>query len=66
MELLFRGVEMFRTVNRDVIYGNKLGGNLHAKVRDDDIRVVIAGTVEDILGLQVTVDNVVLVQIPHT
>lgn len=46
-----------------VIYGNKLRGNLHAKVGDDDIRVVIAGTVKDILGLQVTVDNVVLVQI---
>ena len=66
MELFFRCVEMFRTANGDVIYGDKLRGNLHAKVRDDDIRVVIAGTVEDVLGLQVTVDNVVLMQIPNT
>ena len=41
-------------------------GDLHAKVRNDDIRFFIAGTVEDILGLQVTVDNVVLVQILNT
>jgi hypothetical protein len=66
MELFFRSVEMFCTANGGVIYGVKLRGNLHAKIRDDDIRVVIAGTVEDILGLQVTVDNVVLVQIPNT
>src|SRR5258706_808818 len=63
MELFFGSVEMFCTAKGGVIYGNRLGGNLHAKVRDDDVRGVIAGTVEDILGLQVTVDNVVLVQI---
>lgn len=67
MELFFGSVEMFCTAKGGVLFtAINQRGNLHAKVCDDDIRVFIAGTVEDILGLQVTVDNVVLVQIPNT
>jgi hypothetical protein len=66
MELFFRSMEMFRTADGHVIYDDKQCRNLHAKVRDYDIGVVITGTVEDVLGLQVAVDNVVLVQILNT